>query len=77
MSKPLRFLTLSLLILGLSACASTQDRRAYAEPERTLSPGEVRYEQDGEYIGYVERIARRRGITLQWVHPPTRRVKAE
>ncbi|MDQ3495541.1 MAG: hypothetical protein M3485_08510 [Pseudomonadota bacterium] len=77
MSIPLRLLTFSLLILGLSACASTQDRRAYVEPERTLSPGEVRFEQDAEYIGYVERIARRRGITVQWVHPPTKRVKSE
>lgn len=77
MSIPLRFLTFWSLILGLSACASTQDRRAYVEPERTLSPGEVRYAQDVEYMAYVERIARRRGITVQWVHPPTKRVKSE
>lgn len=77
MKASLRIIVLSLSVLGLAACAGSQTRSSYVQPERVLKPGEVRIERDGAYIAYVERVARRRGIYLQWVNPPVRRVTSE
>lgn len=67
-----RCMLLSLSIAGLSGCATSSPvvRAPAAEPR----PGEVRITHDSGYIAQVERYARRRGIDVQWVHPPTRRV---
>lgn len=77
MNAPLRLAVLSLSVLGLAACAATGQRSTYTEPERVLRPGEVRIEQDDAYVAYVERTARRRGIHVQWVNPPTKRVTSD
>jgi N-acetylglucosamine kinase-like BadF-type ATPase len=74
MNAPLRMAVLSLSILGLAACAGMETRSTQAQPERSLKPGEVRIVRDDAYIAYVERAARRRGIDVQWVHPPSKRV---
>lgn len=71
-----RITALSLSVLGLAACTSSADRSAYVEPTRVMEPGEVRIDRDAEYIAHVERIARRRGITVQWVNPPNKRIVA-
>lgn len=76
MKAPLRIIVLSLSVLGLAACASSQEGSAYVEPARVTNPGEVRIERDAEYIAHVEREARRRGIYVQWVNVPTKRVAA-
>lgn len=76
MKAPLRIIVLSLSVLGLAACASSMEESAYVEPARVMNPGEVRIERDAEYIAYVERTARRRGIYVQWVNLPTKRVVA-
>ena len=67
-----RKLVLSLSIAGLSACATSPPvaQAPLAQPR----PGEVRITGDSAYIAQVERMARRRGIDVQWVHPPTKRV---
>lgn len=77
MNAPLRIMVLSLSALGLSACASSQESSAYAEPARVANPGDVSFEQDASYITIVERAARDRGVVVQWVHPPTKRAKSE
>lgn len=80
MKAPLRIAALSLswslLVPGLVACTSSMDKSTYVEPARVMQPGEVRVERDAAYIAYVERTARRRGILVQWVNPPTKRIVA-
>jgi hypothetical protein len=76
MKSPLRIAVLSLSVLGLAACASSQEGSAYVEPARVVGPNETRIERDAEYIAYVERQALRRGIYVQWVNVPTKRVVA-
>ncbi|GAA4868896.1 hypothetical protein [Luteimonas vadosa] len=77
MNASLRIGVLSLSVLGLAACASTDNRSAYVEPAKVSNPGDVRIVRDEAYIDYVERNARRRGIHLQWVNVPTKRVTNE
>ncbi len=40
----------------------------------TLPASRSRSERDAAYMAVVERVARRRGIVVQWVHPPLTRV---
>lgn len=56
---------LSASVLALGACATT------AEEDDTMgySPSNV-YDSDEAYMARVEAAARRRGIDVQWVHPP-------
>lgn len=77
MKAPLCIAMLSLSVLGLAACTSSMDKSAYVEPARVMTPGEARIERDAAYIAYVERTARRRGVYLQWVNPPTKRIAAQ
>ena len=64
---------LSISVAGLCACAGTPQRVSQAPPAPSADrPGAV--VSDSEYIAYVERVARRRGIEVQWVNPPTKRV---
>jgi hypothetical protein len=73
-----RVVLVSMSVAGLSACAGSHEMVRAAQPERALAPGEVRIEQNSAYIAEVERIARRRGIDVQWVNPPnSRRVAVE
>lgn len=61
--------------LGLAGCASMDEKTARAAPAPV--PGHATIEQDDAYVAQVERIARRRGIQVQWVNVPTRRVAAQ
>lgn len=65
---------LSLTILGLAACASSMDRGAYAYETSERRIGDERIEPDAVYINAVNRTARRRGVQVEWVNPPIRRV---
>lgn len=56
----------------LSACASSNEQAGYSAPERVEAPGSV--VTDSAYVAAVERTARRRGIDVQWVNVPTKRV---
>jgi hypothetical protein len=67
-----KVLLLSICALGLGACASTQEQAYQPEPP---APGSV--VTDAEYVAYVEAVARRRGIDVQWVNRPTKRVAKE
>ena len=62
-----------LIMLGagvlVAGCAS-QTPRTTALPAR--HPGT--HVDDGMYIAAVEQKARRRGLQVQWIHPPLRRV---
>lgn len=68
----LRVAALSLSVATLGACASMDERQTTVVKS---SSQVVSIEQDQAYIAQVERIARRRGIHLQWVNPPTKRVQ--
>ena len=59
----LSMLALSLLMLG--GCSSTQDKSAMAKPHDV---------DDGAYIARVDRAAHKRGVFVQWVNPPQKRV---
>jgi hypothetical protein len=68
MNASLRMAVLSLSVLGLSACAGMEARSTYVpEPQEPSI-----MDQDAAYIARVERIARQRGIEVQWVNPPTK-----
>ena len=59
-----RVAVLSLSAVGLVACATT-DQAARMSPEtRTIVTDEA-------YMSAVEQIARRRGLEVVWVNPPT------
>lgn len=64
-----------LCLLGLSACASHEEKTAYVAPERIGNSSPI--VTDDAYVAAVERQARRRGIYLQWVNMPTKRVAQE
>lgn len=66
---------IALCATGLAACASSADKTAYVAPERVGSGPTV--VTDDAYVDYVERVARRRGIDLQWVNMPTKRIAKE
>lgn len=68
MKASVRMAVLSLAVLGLSACAGMETRSANA-PQREPSL----IDQDSDYVGYVEEVARRRGVEVNWVNPPTKR----
>jgi hypothetical protein len=53
-------------VLGLGACAGMESKSTYVPEPRTPSI----MDDDDTYIGYVERIARRRGIEVVWVNTP-------
>ncbi|HEY0502790.1 MAG TPA: hypothetical protein VGD42_04765 [Lysobacter sp.] len=66
MNASCRMAVLSLVVLGLSACAGTQTRTTYV-PEP--NPPSI-MDTDEAYMAYVERVARRRGIEVVWVNVP-------
>lgn len=61
--------------LILPGCATTSDS-AYVPSQRQTAPStkySPRIETDDAYVAQVERIARRRGISVHWIHSPTKR----
>lgn len=70
-----RCLPILLTALLLTACASTP-KEAYSPPPTTTAPVSLHsISKDQEYIAYVERTARRRGVHVMWVNPPDKRLK--
>ncbi|MBJ6979995.1 hypothetical protein [Luteimonas sp. MC1895] len=61
--------------LALSACASSGGMASAPGPATGPQQGE-RILTDGEYVSAVERVARSRGVHVQWVNPPQRRFPA-
>lgn len=72
MSLPVRTLIVMVLVLGLSACASTSAPLATApQPETAVvATNDGKSQEDLRYMSQVERIAKRRGVRVQWVNPP-------
>lgn len=63
-------LALIVAVPGATGCASTQGRTmADGKSERIVT--------NREYVAYVESVARRRGVEVQWVNPPKVRKPAE
>lgn len=64
MNTMLRLAIASSVLTLLAGCAASR--------EMTSSPPPAQRELTAEqqYIAYVERIAKRRGIHLTWVNPP-------
>lgn len=60
--------------LALAACASQGGMRYQPVASQTVQPAS--FQQDAAYIQTVERIARQRGVSVQWVNPPLKRVAA-
>jgi len=65
MNASLRMAVL-LSAMGLSACAGMEAKSTYVPEQRAPSIMDA----DEEYIAYVERIARRRGLDVVWVNVP-------
>lgn len=61
--------------LALSACASSGGMASALGPAASPQQGE-RILTDSAYVSAVERVARDRGIDVQWVNPPQRRIPA-
>lgn len=59
---------------ALRPVATVAPATADAQAAATLPASRSRIERDAAYMGLVERAARRRGIVVQWVHPPMTRV---
>jgi hypothetical protein len=62
----------TLVLLG--ACATTMDDESTVA---SASAKADKYETDAEYMARVEKEAKRRNIGVNWIHPPTRRVKKD
>lgn len=58
----------------LTACASSGGM-ASSQPASSYHPPE-KVTRDERYVAMVERVARRRGVKVHWINPPTRRVDA-
>lgn len=75
MSLPVRTLTVMVLVLGLNACASTSAPLAAApqlEAAATAEHGD-QSQEDLRYMSRVERLAKKQGVRVQWVNPPSKR----
>lgn len=57
-------------VFGLASCASMDDRSVAATTQtRSMTSNEI-------YMTRVDRVAKRRGIVVVWVHPPNTPQKA-
>lgn len=74
--KSLYPLAVLLAALSFSGC-KTMDDSALAPPGvKPVSPGTQyapRIEENAAYIAHVESMARRRGVSVRWVHKPVKR----
>jgi uncharacterized lipoprotein YajG len=70
-----RIAVLAATTLLLAGCASMgDDRTTYVAPVPTAASQQT-VQTDTAFMQKVEQQARMRGIDVQWVNPPTRRVK--
>lgn len=68
MKASLRIIILALCAAGLAACAASQDRTAYTQPEQVGN-----HPVDSGYVSNIERMARAQGIEVTWVNVPVKR----
>jgi hypothetical protein len=66
-----RMAVLSASALLLVACASTAEQSSYS-PQSQKAYAQTRLETDEAYMSQVEATARRRGVGVTWVNPPTK-----
>lgn len=62
--------------LMLPGCRTTDASARYVPVAKPATPGSTydpRIEENAAYIAYVESVARRRGVTVRWVHKPVKR----
>ena len=59
--------------MALSPCASSGGMAMAPAPADDRVQGE-RILTDAEYVANVERVARDRGVVVQWVNPPQKRL---
>lgn len=64
-----KILALSLATIALAGCSSMQDKAAYTSPQMIDSSGA---QVDEAYVLFVEEQARRHGVDVQWVNPPSK-----
>lgn len=66
----------AVAVLSLPGCRTTGDS-AYVPPPEAAPPVATtftpRIETDDAYVAYVESVARRRGVLVQWVNKPQKR----
>ena len=74
MNHPSRRVIPGLALLALAGCATTPEDSAMAPP--APMHGQATIVSDAAYINSVEALARKRGIQVQWVHPPNKRLLA-
>lgn len=72
MKTLLRITTLSLGLLLLVGCASTQKTTYRDAPPQTVGYAD----RDARYMSIVEDMARERGIQVVWVNPPRKHAPA-
>lgn len=71
--RPLQLAIACSATLVMAACAGTQDRADSSS--RYVPPrSSERIVPDAEYVALVERNALRRGVDVQWVHVPHKRI---
>lgn len=80
MNGLLRCCIFGIAALGAAGCASP-GYSGYAPPDPSRAPvasgdASPEFRHDTEYTQAVERIARRRGVAVEWVNPPVKRVVA-
>jgi len=64
-----------VVIAASSGCASQSGSAGYRDARQSDPRGALR--QDDDYIASVERAAARRGVTVEWVHPPFVRERSD
>lgn len=69
MKASLRIAAVSFAAMLLGACAGTREMTSTGAPA-SEPKAQPELTSDQQYIAYVERIAKRRGIHLTWVNPP-------
>jgi hypothetical protein len=66
----------AVAVLSLPGCRTTGDS-AYVPPPKAAPPASTTFspqiETDEAYVAYVESVARRRGVLVQWVNKPQKR----
>ena len=69
--RTIRFAAIFSLMVLCGGCATTGEPTAVAP---AASQGDAsRIDRDAQYMARVEHEARKRGIGVTWVNPPTRR----
>jgi hypothetical protein len=55
----------TLSLVGLGGCSSMESKSTVARSVEV---------DDGDYVARVENLALRRGVSVHWVNPPTKRI---